>query len=353
MTKLALCFSGHPRNFILCFPTIYDQIITKFDCDIFITMYHVSDNITNKIINMYKPKSINIINEFDPNYISLINEYSIKLGLSKIKHLTIYPSDHSLSYQSGNYFYEDNKYEITYEHIKSQILCQFYGIHIVASLCHKYINENNVNYDYILRLRFDAKITGNFTITPLQENQVVLANILNYSNSLKVNDHFFMAKPNTFFKISNLYIKLPDIINYVNNTNGIWLPGCGHQETILFLHIYMQNINIIESLPIFEISKNFEAFDLSTIDNPYNIPFDFNPTIYKHIYNDLTNMTDEEAIQHYICHGINENRKYKYEDIFNPTIYKSIYPDLQHMNDNEATQHFYTFGINEKRKIHI
>ena len=79
--------------------------------------------------------------------------------------------------------------------------------------------------------------------------------IQNYSNSLKAQDHYFIAKPNTFFKISNLYIDLPDIIEYVNNNNNYWIPSSGYQETFLFMNIIRQNIGIKESTNLFNIYK--------------------------------------------------------------------------------------------------
>ena len=36
-------------------------------------------------------------------------------------------------------------------------------------------------------------------------------------DSIKINDHFFMAKPTTFFKIASLYNNIPNIIETINN----------------------------------------------------------------------------------------------------------------------------------------
>jgi hypothetical protein len=85
-----------------------------------------------------------------------------------------------------------------------------------------------------------------------------------------------------------------------------------------------------------------------------NIPIDFNVSTYKKINEDLLNMTDDEAINHYLKYGIYENRKYI--DIntlpidFNVSTYKKINQDLVNMTDDEAINHYLKYGICENRK---
>ena len=54
-----------------------------------------------------------------------------------------------------------------------------------------------------------------------------------------------------------------------------------------------------------------------------NIPFDFNPENYRKLYNDLSNMNENELIEHYIHYGYYENRIYKIDlpFDFNPENY--------------------------------
>jgi hypothetical protein len=78
---------------------------------------------------------------------------------------------------------------------------------------------------------------------------------------------------------------------------------------------------------------------------------EFDPVVYKRIYRDLSNLTDDEARLHYLSNGIKEDRKYKYEDIFDPKVYKKIHKDLKNLTDREATLHFYEQGIKEGRNI--
>ena len=94
------------------------------------------------------------------------------------------------------------------------------------------------------------------------------------------------------------------------------------------------------------------------------LPTDFDPVLYKELNKDLKNLNDEEAIEHYLIHGINENRYYKKKEKskkknimldkklpndFNATLYKKLNKDLQHFNDEEAIEHYLIYGIYEKR----
>jgi hypothetical protein len=103
------------------------------------------------------------------------------------------------------------------------------------------------------------------------------------------------------------------------------------------------------------------------------LPTDFNPILYKELNKDLQHFNDEEAIEHYLIHGVNEKRSYKKnknkdrkrrqkKEItifnglptdFNPILYKELNKDLQHFNDEEAIEHYLIHGINEKRKYLI
>jgi hypothetical protein len=79
------------------------------------------------------------------------------------------------------------------------------------------------------------------------------------------------------------------------------------------------------------------------------IPKDFNINIYKLLNNDLKDFNDEELINHYLIHGINENREYNLSKNFNTNIYKLLNNDLKDFNDEELINHYLKYGINENR----
>jgi len=81
------------------------------------------------------------------------------------------------------------------------------------------------------------------------------------------------------------------------------------------------------------------------------LPLDFNPIQYKILNNDLDYMTTDELIKHYLTYGKHEGRRYN--DIplnFNPVIYKLLNLDLFHLTNEELRHHYLTYGCNEGRK---
>ena len=144
-----------------------------------------------------------------------------------------------------DYFFNYDKYKnnFVYNKICKHALCQFFGIFDVSNLCKEYMLDCKTDYDYILRLRLDDTFYSNFVINELKENELLVNCVQYYSNSIKLHDHFFMAKSYTFFKIASLYNNIHNIIKTINN-NKCWLPSGGYQETLLFIQTILQNVTV-------------------------------------------------------------------------------------------------------------
>jgi hypothetical protein len=86
-----------------------------------------------------------------------------------------------------------------------------------------------------------------------------------------------------------------------------------------------------------------------------NLPNDFNYLTYIQINNDLNHMEKEEAINHYINHGIYENRDYKYtlpED-FDTNEYRLLNFDLSSLSNEELIEHYIYHGSKENRNYKL
>ena len=105
------------------------------------------------------------------------------------------------------------------------------------------MKENTIEYDFIIRLRLDDCFFSEFILTTLEEHEILVNSIMSYNNSIKLQDHFFMCKPNTFFNIASLYDNIPTVIETINN-NNCWLPLFGYQETILLIQTIMNQVQI-------------------------------------------------------------------------------------------------------------
>jgi hypothetical protein len=247
MVKLALCFSGDPRTYNRCFESIKINLLDKFDCDIFVSTYETTSEIKNDILNLYKPKKYNF---HDRNNITkIVSEYLENFEGVKTKQTAPFdykPVDDIVCTNNyEEYFFNYDKYENNFVYCKLCVgaLCQFFGIFDVSNLCKEYMLDYNTDYDYILRLRLDDTFYSKFVLNELKENELLVNVIQYYSDSIKLHDHFFMAKPHTFFKIASLYNNIQNIIKTINN-NRCWLPIGGYQETLLLIHSILQNVII-------------------------------------------------------------------------------------------------------------
>jgi hypothetical protein len=260
--RIALCFSGHPRTFESSFSSIKSKLIDKYDCDVFISTYKTSEGVSDRIINLYNPKKIvfndeGVVQKQNIDYLNRLGNIKTYRGCLDTSAVVNIDKDvfNNENYDLNNFFNfnKATQNDFIYRTIYDFTIGQFFGIYDVSKLCLDYVNENNIQYDYILRLRLDACIENDFIIRELKENEILVNEIANYSNSIKVNDHFFMAKQDTYFKLADLYNKLPEIVKYINE--NCWLPFMGYQETFLFVYIIMCNIKIKESYKDFTIKK--------------------------------------------------------------------------------------------------
>jgi hypothetical protein len=80
-----------------------------------------------------------------------------------------------------------------------------------------------------------------------------------------------------------------------------------------------------------------------------SVPKDFNPYIYKSLYNDIKNLSDENLIKdHYIYKGYFEKRLYEIND-FDAKIYKEIYTELNNLTNEELFNHYINNDLKEKK----
>lgn len=114
--KIAICFSGQIRTFEQCWPT-YDNLIKKYDCDLF------AATPPNKILQNYPFKDVFIQED--------------KIIPDKWYNLNHHPKSPGQS-----------------------MLSQFVFIELANNARIQYEKQNNIQYDFIFRTRFDNEITG-------------------------------------------------------------------------------------------------------------------------------------------------------------------------------------------------
>jgi len=231
--KIALCLSGQPRFVEKAFPNIYENLIRGYDVDVFVHSWIDEDksyqfrndgiwrnvtqdvNINSKILDLYKPKkflfekpktfNVNIING------EKVEHYFKPLWESKCNHF---------NNPDGAKYFVNMIHSMWYSIMMSNLQKELYS------------KESNINYDLVIRARFD--VTYRYKL--IYEN--INPNIMNVSSQVH-HDHihdFFAISNDTYM---NTYCSLFYNLNYyLSVVRPDW--RCG--EGILFKLMEKYNI---------------------------------------------------------------------------------------------------------------
>jgi len=211
--KLALCISGHLRTFESNYKTVKEQILDKFNCDVFIHTW-------NTLGLSYRPGDSNL-------HVADTNRY-----LSTIKNL----------YQPKKIVIEEAKqFEMTtimntvdYSHRdRHGILSMFYKIEECNNLRKEYEKESNVKYDFVVRFRGDLWMEGSLPIdSRTAHNHLYLPVYGNFGGAC---DQIAFGSPNVMDRYSNIYSN----VEYILNSARTWNP-----ELMLLFHLETQHLPI-------------------------------------------------------------------------------------------------------------
>ena len=233
--KIALCLSGHTRNFLKPYYALKKYLLDKYDIDVFIHTWaydgnllcstDVSGNNRKQVLNKNK-----------------ISEDTIKL-LYNPKKITI--EEQTSSTFSSNI---PKRIKSNYYKSKGPILnnynawCQMYSISYANQLKVQHEKDNNFEYDFVIRMRFDH-ILDQFK-----------HEWLDYRKIMKFSDAFWVA-PN---KIND---KLADLYNYYYN---VFIVVKMFNVELFYDYLYkklktdeeIESVNSLDSITIKRKDKN-------------------------------------------------------------------------------------------------
>ena len=107
------------------------------------------------------------------------------------------------------------------------------------------------------------------------------------------------------------------------NVKVLYKMNTSYFGNILFDDEYLENYLFHKNYPVVKIKKI-----LSTLYVDKHIPNDFNSNEYKSLNPDLEQLSDKDALNHFIIHGINEGRLYKKNQKTQRPIYLEMYLNL-------------------------
>lgn len=209
------------------------------------------------------------------------------------------------------------------------------------------IKNSFFNYERTIITRFDIIF-----------HDVVNLNVEDFE-IFGVNDMFFIGRDfsNILEYISFNYIK----ISFDSNSNNNLTKFAPENHYIISMNKYgFQFKNKILCLRVREKSSDMtinvnNSFFIVKFFNINSFPKDFDWKNYVNINGFLID-NKFDALHHYSCFGIYENRPYKYDQVseipndFYWKEYISFHPDIKHLNEFQAIGHFRVNGSKEKRR---
>jgi len=177
MAKVAICISGQPREATRCFPFIYENIIKPNNADVFMHMNfdkqntyiekshkdngvcYVNSNIDEELIKLYNPKRILV--EKPKNF----QNKDFKIPPARLERLKI--MNHKVVWT----------HEECINYIIKQQYSMFYSIYKCNELKEIYALENNIRYDYVIRIRYDLLPRNKIQCSLLNPNMLYYVNL--------------------------------------------------------------------------------------------------------------------------------------------------------------------------------
>jgi hypothetical protein len=99
--------------------------------------------------------------------------------------------------------------------------------------------------------------------------------------------------------------------------------------------------------------RSDDSEDKKVDESLQQLPSHFTAATYRELNPDLRNLSDDDAVQHYILHGMREGRVFVGDEVphdFHPQLYRHLNHDLIQMSDDELVAHYRRAGKRENRR---
>ena len=201
--KVALLLSGQFRNGRECYQSIYDNLISQYDTDVFISYHYEEPDVTfEELDELYKPKYI-MYEKYDTG---LIDKFNL--------------TNNFLHYTESN---------------PSSLCKMWFGNMMVNILKDDYEKNNNMKYDVVIKCRFDVNILEKVELK-LPENQIYIP--IGWDHMDGVNDVFAYGDSDSMTYYLNAYYSLDGFIN-----EGRFI----HPEMLLKAHLMRGNMMVLRN----------------------------------------------------------------------------------------------------------
>lgn len=221
--KVAICLSGQTRNWKSSYDSIKNQIIEKYNADVFIHTWNVcGKTIPHNFINDYSDN----FDKIDYEFIKYYNPKKIKIDWPE---------------------YDTFKQKINESRFYNTLM-MWYSINKSNELRKEYESENNLKYDVIIRCRFDL-FFKNFEINNIDKNTIYLPPNENMDNPFTIEMRKILSqKGNHYMPNDQLSYGTSNVMEYYCSVYDILNKNIyhfvHHPEGLLMQHLWDNNKKI-------------------------------------------------------------------------------------------------------------
>jgi hypothetical protein len=237
--KIALCFSGQPRDIDIIYPFIKATILDGNDVDVFAHVWWDCDNLSyNSVIpgrvhKLFSPDSIDKINILYQPKRMMVEEPKIWKRKYEV-------TEKQLEEGPGWARDVDGGLEVGKKYLCNMTNSMFYSVMMSNLLKEQYSVENDIEYDLIIRNRFDFSPHSilNFNMVNLKKDEIIC-----HSTGLPYgmpHDWFAIGKTESMNVYCGVYNHINEIIKQSIMEDGWWC-----NELHLKHHLKNNNIKII------------------------------------------------------------------------------------------------------------
>ena len=237
--KIALCFSGQPRDIDIIYPFIKATILDGNDVDVFAHVWWDSDNLSyNSVIpgrvhKSFSPDSIDKINILYQPKRMMVEEPKIWKRKYEV-------TEKQLEEGPGWARDVDGGLEVGKKYLCNMTNSMFYSVMMSNLLKEQYSVENDIEYDLIIRDRFDFSPHSvlNFNMVNLKKDEIIC-----HSTGLPYgmpHDWFAIGKTESMNVYCSVYNHINEIIKQSIMEDGWWC-----NELHLKHHLKNNNIKMI------------------------------------------------------------------------------------------------------------
>lgn len=190
--KIALCLHGQPRNWHPAVSYITNNILSKYDTDIF---GHTWWDET-KIGEEYGASPF----MGDRKYFVTSGDIE---GLKNTYDFKDFKTDPPRNFLDGKKYkvYEPEKHDAIIDSLKSR----YFSLKTVLNMTQKYEKENNLNYDWLILTRYDIEILLMPNLIDLEQNKIYVENYVHRYRQWIMNDMFIILGNKHKYVHKNLY----------------------------------------------------------------------------------------------------------------------------------------------------